>query len=1035
MEKKYNFRILKILFVIITTSLFCDTISAQQVSGVVSDAKLGEPLLGVTVIEKGSSNGTTTDMDGRFSLRVRDKKGGALIFSFIGYKRDTVPIANQDYMKIELNEELGQLKEVVINAGYGQMKKDMTTGSVASISGEDLQDLPTTTVVEALQGRIAGLNVLGTSGAPGAQGIITLRGNTSMNPDTRSQPLYVIDGVIMDPEVSGAAQAGLNPLALLNPNDIKSIDVLKDAAAATIYGARGANGVIIVTTKRASSNKPQITVRTEIGMSTRPALRPVMVGAAERRFKMNYLKNNLTNPEQRRLLSLMLTDSLNTAFNNNSDWQDMLIQGALTKEGNVAISGRTETSDFRMSLNYYDEEGVIKNSGFSRMSANLMYNFRPVEKFRINSNVSFTHVGRKQGNGDYLFRFSGWNFPSSFWQITETEREYHTGALEDVRNKNDFFLFNGNLNLQYDFNNHLKFTSNIVGNLNYSREDRFQPGYVAWNGIANATSNSSDNRYYSVENYFNFTTKFNTESHNFNAVIGQSFEEQYSANTYSQGRDIPVTAIKTIQGLPDKNTTTSTYNGERSLASFFTRLSYDYKQKYLISANYRIDGSSRFGRDNRWAYFPSISGGWIITNENFFPESKAFSFVKLRGSYGITGREPGGLYQSYQGLRSDINYYNNIYTQSYGGAGFIVPNYVENVSSPGLSWEQTSQTNLGIELRFLENRISLTGEVYERYTADLLFSRQIPAITGYSNALDNTMDVLNQGWELTLGASIVQNEKFRWRSDLTIAHNENIVAKTPGGRDITSAWFSVSQGGPLYNYKVWETDGVYPRTSDVPVDPLTGERMRQGWSGGNQYEGGDPRRIDQNNDYIIDGNDLVSYGSSDPDLYGGWNNTFNYKGFSLSVQCNFVYGRNILNGYLSDKLNGASNNANNMWGSISGPASDLGDYSFWINPGDDTEYPRIIPNNIDQWNIQSSSFIEDGSFFRVKFINLGYSIPRALSENLGLDRARLWGSVNNVWTYSDSTLLDPEAVAPNGYASAQAYPVPNKFSLGIEVAF
>lgn len=1027
------------IFVLFFVFLFIhNSLSAQTVKGVVTDSNSGQPILGVTILQTGTVNGTSTNIDGRYILKLKETGAKSITISYVGYKTTIQDVANEqaEIINVKLEEDVGQLKEVVIQAGYGTIKKDLSTGSVSSITGEELADLPATTVIEALQGRIAGLNILGTSGEPGAPGIITIRGNTSLSLDGRSQPLYVIDGVIMDPEVSGAASAGINPLALLNPNDIKSIDVLKDAASSTIYGARGANGVIIVTTKRATSSEPQITLRHETGISTRPALRNVIVGAAERRLKMRYLLNNLSYEEKRAQISLMLTDSLNTAFNNNTDWQDLVIQTAVTNEYAVAVSGRTENADYRLSISSYDEEGIIKNTGFSRISGNLLYNFRISEKLRINTNLSYSSIERKQGNGDYIFRFTGSNFPSSFWQLTETEREFHTGASDNVRNKNDFYSFGGNLNVQYDIVKGLKFTSNLVTNFNYLRTDRYQPASVTFDGISNALSTNEDNRYTSLENYFSYTSNFNGDKHNLSAVVGQSVESQYIAGTRASARDIPVDAIKNIQGIPDINTNVQTYNRERSLASFFSRISYDYDNKYLISANYRADGSSRFGKENRWAYFPSLSAGWILTNENFFPETDIVSFLKIRGSYGISGREPGNFYQSYQSLTGNLTYFNGTSVQSYGGAGYIVPDYQGLVSSPKLGWEKAKQTNIGLDIRLFNDRLSITGEYYHRYTEGLLYNLPIPAVTGYNTALANSVDVLNKGWELTVGASVIRTTNFNWQSNLTLASNENIVAKTPGGKDITVfGWWNLSQGQPLYNYRVYETDGVYKTTADVPVDPLTGQRIRMFYSGGPQFEGGDPKRVDQNNDYIIDSNDFVSKGSSDPKLFGGWNNNFSYKQFSVNIMVNFVAGRKILNGYLSDKLNSASRVAGLSWGGLSGPASDLGEYTFWENPGDVADLPRITPNNVDQWGIQSSYFVEDGSFVKIKFVNFGYSLPDKFSKTLGLSSGRIWGGLNNLYTWTKSTLTDPEAVSPSGYASAQAYPVPTKFSFGIEVSF
>ena len=522
-------------------------------------------------------------------------------------------------------------------------------------------------------------------------------------------------------------------------------------------------------------------------------------------------------------------------------------------------------------------------------------------------------------------------------------------------------------------------------------------------------------------------------------MFGQGAEYSYIDNLWGEGNYIASNSIQTIQGVVSKNSNASSSIEERARLSWFARLSYDYKDKYLFSANWRMDGSSRFGKDNRWGHFPSVSAGWIITKESFFPENQVTDFIKIRGSYGITGNDPAGFYDAYRALTTNVDYRGGSGITSSNGSGKIAYDFGSAVTSRELGWEESKQMNFGLDAHFLNKRIILTGDYYIRDSESMIFNYALPVTTGYTEAKNNLVSVRNSGVELQLSLDLLpHNWDWSWTIDANIAMNKNQIKKLPNGNRsiVTGApWMEwiLTVGRPLYEITGWRSNGIYATDDDVPVDPLTGNRMT---FFGTTMQAGDIAVVDQNGDYNIAYNDKVSLGNPDPKYYGGINTTVRWKGISLGVFCNYVIKRTFWNGFLSDRMNGGVYSAGG-WGNVSGPALDFGGLKYYTTPGQQADLPTLIAtNHMDNRHIAHEIYTDNGSFFRVKNISMSYEFPTALVNKIKLQRLRVYGYMDNVWVFSKSkTYPDPENINTNGYANGSEYPLPHKFTLGAEITF
>ena len=1010
-------------------SIFAQT-DLVKVTGTVTD-ETNQPVPGVNVLLKGSSN---IGIEGKYTLNI--PKDATLIFKFVGYKTTEVAVNGKTTVNLSIQPDVKQLEDVVV-IGYQAIKREKSTAAIASVAGEKIENIPVPSVEMALQGKVAGLNVLNITGEPGAKGIVTLRGNTSIaSQDSRSTPLYVVDGIVMDEGDLGQIDlTGTNPIAGINPNDIESIDVLKDASASAIYGARAANGVIIIKTKTPKAGKPQVRLNGYYGVAMKPTMRSTLVGTAERHLKMDLIYQYLGKPGMENV-NYWITDSLNPAFNNHTDWQSNVIQKARIQNYDVNVSAYGEKTSYRLSYNFYDEEGTVIGTGFTRNTASLYLNAHPYSFLNLTGNIRFSEMSRKKTNGSINI-FSTWSFPSSFFKLTDEDIENFKGNNLDELDKNLNRDLYANFQANIDFTPYLKWTTSYSFGYSTTRNDYFIPSYRN-NGNAYATSSSGSVKRWEIENYIQYLRSFK-ETHNLSVLFGQGAEYSYIDNLWGEGNYIASNSIQTIQGVVSKNSNASSSIEERARLSWFARLSYDYKDKYLFSANWRMDGSSRFGKDNRWGHFPSVSAGWIITKESFFPENQVTDFIKIRGSYGITGNDPAGFYDAYRALTTNVDYRGGSGITSYNGSGTIAYDFGSAVTSRELGWEESKQMNFGLDAHFLNKRIILTGDYYIRDSESMIFNYALPVTTGYTEAKNNLVSVRNSGVELQLSLDLLpHNWDWSWTIDANIAMNKNQIKKLPNGnRSIVtgSPWMEwiLTVGRPLYEITGWRSNGIYATDDDVPVDPLTGNRMT---FFGTTMQAGDIAVVDQNGDYNIDYNDKVSLGNPDPKYYGGINTTVRWKGISLGVFCNYVIKRTFWNGFLSDRMNGGVYSAGG-WGNVSGPALDFGGLKYYTTPGQQADLPTLIAtNHMDNRHIAHEIYTDNGSFFRVKNISMSYEFPTALVNKIKLQRLRVYGYMDNVWVFSKSkTYPDPENINTNGYANGSEYPLPHKFTLGAEITF
>lgn len=1038
----------------------------EKVTGTVRTEQ-GEALTGVTITETGTHNVTTTNGKGFFSINVGHTPAN-LTITYVGYQ--TREVKGSGDLNITLIAGKSSMSDVVV-VGYQTQKRRNVTAAVSSIKGDEIANIPEASFDQMLQGRLAGVSVQAVTGEPGAKPNIVIRGSTDLDYGNanggNTGPLYVIDGVIYDLNNMAGAYATSNPLSLIDPNDIESIDVLKDASASAIYGARGGNGVIIVRTKRARrSERPQVSFSTYGGLTAEPNFKKVLTGAAERALKLQLL-NTQDNYSDLGLglVPQALTDSLNPAFNNDVDWQAMLIRKtAIVNNEDLSVAGYFGGNNaYRISLNHYSEQGVVKGYSLDRLSPDVNLTLNPMRKLSINADLRLSSEKHTHGAGmaGNPFLFSSWNFPTSFVQLTPQEIAIYSGT-SDVYDDDKILTLLGSINATDTLARGFYVTSSFGANNFHEAYNYFSP--AALNGVENtAYMNDASNPNWSWENYLTFSRTF--KNHHLDLVGGYSAYEANQYYNYAYAQGIQVSGIYTLETVPaGANLFVSTSRQTKTTESYYGRMSYSFKDRYLMTASLRRDASSIYSPDYRWGTFPAFSAGWIASDEQFFrPLAKTVNFLKFRASWGITGQDPGSWYAKYQTLYNDASYLgattgtlagNALYTylggtpSTYNGTAVVSPyNYTDNYmnngtkSSNSVRWEKYPQWDLGGNIELFNSRINIDVDWYQKDAKDM-YLWQIPAesTTGYAFYSGNYASVRNTGLEISLSTrNLGPGSKLQWNTNFNIAFNKNWVTQLPNGdRDLLfgDPWFrkSLTLGSPLFSYKLWQVNGVYPTDASVPTDPITGKKMSYF---GTPEQAGDSRIVDQNGDYNIDYEDQVTNGKSPlPKATGGMSNTFSYKGISLTIFASFSYGNDVLNGNLSDALNGGASYSS--WGAVSGPAS-LGDNlkNFWAKPGDQTTYPRLVypaggTSAVDPWNISRSYFLEKGGFIKIKQVTLGYNLPRSITGKLGIRGLNVYGMAENLHIFKQAKdIPDPELYDPTTGSVNIIYPSGLKFTLGL----
>ena len=1064
---------------------------AKKITGVVSD--VNGPVIGASVKVKGTSNGAATDFDGRFTLNVQ--QGQTLVISYIGYITKEVTIGAQSQYNITIEEDRNSLEEVVV-VGYGTMKKSDLSGSSASIGEATLKGSVITSLDQSLQGHATGVTAVTTSGAPGSSSSIRVRGIGSIN--ANQEPLYVIDGVIVQSGGQSGADYGLgdrlgngkvstiSPLSTLNPADIVSMEILKDASATAIYGAQGANGVVLITTKRGKAGEAKFSYDGMFAVN-RQAKRLDMMNLRE---YAEYYKDFVDN-------GWIVESQANKNYSDPSilgkgtNWQDAVFQTALQHSHQVSAQGGTDKVQYFVSGNYMNQEGTIIGSEFTRYSvrANLDAQLKPWLKLGMSTTFSTTNDDLKKADGtEGVITYSLTTLPDI--PIYDVFGNYYAEARQGYTNPNPVALANMN---QYTLERR-KLTGNIfaevtpVKNLVWHAElgydisdsnaETWEPSVDlgGWQKPGNQDHwQSNNNKFWQLKNYLTYTG--NIGKHHFTAMLGQECWESQWKYQGITGQNLPRNDVQNPNLVEKTDKDYSSGFGSASMASFFTRETYNYDDRYYATYTYRYDGSSNFGPKNRWAGFHSLAASWRFTNEEFI---KSFtegwlSNGKIRVGWGQTGNANIGGYK--WGVALGVM--PSALGQSYRPSG--LPN-------EAIQWETQEQIDLGIDLGFFHNRLNLTIDWYKKESKDMLMRMQLPSYLGTqgngSSALSapwgNYGTMRNTGLEIELKATPVLTKNFSWDTDLQFSFNKNKLVALQG---TTSAaiigygqWSDVvavsSVGRPMYDFFGYEVEGVYTSFDDIlssPVNTLYAQSAVQAedgtwqhvtdptkYSKNNTVWPGDLKFKDVNQDGIIDESDKTTIGSPLPKFTFGFTNTFNFKGFDLSIFINGSYGNKVMN-YTSIPLTSMTSTWNNQIQEKIADRAQLApidankvyeDGSAWYNditnvyvtnPG--TQTPRVALGNGYNQNI-SSRYIEDGSYIRLKNVSLGYTFPKSIISKLYLENLRVYCNLQNVLTITGYDGYDPEIGASttdaNGYVFGLdngRYPSPFTCTFGLNISF
>lgn len=971
---------------LISMAIFISTVTfAQQqtIEGKVTD-KPGETIIGVSVVVKGTLNGTITGVDGRYSLTIMPEKDSILIFSYIGMKSQEIAIAGRNEINVIMEDDALDIEGVVI-LGYGSQQKKDVTGSVAQVGSEELESRPNTQLSSLLQGRAAGVRVVTGSGKPSAGLSIRVRGTNSIT--AGSEPLYVIDGVPTSDTRS------------LNPADVESMTVLKDASSAAIYGAQGANGVVLITTKRGTTKETKITLDTYVGFSEVWKKMDVLTGLQYRELMMEMGQSTNWN-----------------LYNNETDWQDEIFQRGLSQNHQLSISGASNGTNYYISGGYVEQTGAIRSSGMNRANFKVNLDQEVNSWLKVGTRMAYTRYSDVDVNDNNAINQGGvltgvintpaiigiynadGTFTSNPFQNWENPLASTDGSERLYRS--DRFL--GNAYFEVNFLKDFSFKSNLGVDLSNGVYDYFLDPYLtsygrAKNGIA--TNNTNRSNYWIYEN----TIRYNKEikGHKIEALAGSVVQKFLWENSYITTENFSSNAIMTTNA-GSVITSAGNSKSEKTNSSLLGRLNYAFQNRYLLTANFRVDGSSVFGPENRWGYFPSFSSGWRISEESFMDSFDFLSDLKIRAGWGIVGNDQIRNYAYYGLSGSGANY--PIGGQTLPGT------YPASMDNNSLKWEESRQTNIGLDISVLNSRVNITADAYIRKTNDLLLDAPLPHSTGYDNALQNIGNLENKGLEFSVN-TLNMDRAIKWNTGFNISFNRNVVTNLVveslpmgniAGRGEAILLEEGLPLGTLYGY-VWGG-----------VDPTTG----------NAYY------IDSNGESTFSPSpeDRTVIGDANPDFFYGLNNSISYKGFNLTVFLEGSYGNDMLNATRIDSE------------AMSDPKNQLAVvHDRWRQPGDITDIPGASWANTDNSRI-STRFIEDASYMRVKTVTLNYNLPQQLLGKANIENVIIYLTGENLFTLTNYSGFDPEVNAYGGSNTMMGidygtYPQTRNIIIGLNITF
>lgn len=1023
---------------------------SNTIKGTVSSSD--GPVIGATVKVKGSSNGVITDLDGNYTIKANP--GDVLSFSYLGMTTKEVKVGKQTVINVSMQDDNELLDEVVV-VGYGKMKRSDLTGSVVSVNSKAIEKSVPTSVDQVLQGRAAGVQIQANTGTPGGSTTIRIRGTNSLN--ATSQPIFVIDGIIIDTATSDDGNS--NPLSSINPSDIVSMDILKDASATAIYGSRASNGVIMITTKRGNSSEASITYDGYVGWQEMPKKLDVM---NLQEYAQHY--KDITDAQIKPASSTWIRGDL---MGEGTDWQDELYRQALMTSHNISMTGGSQASTYAISAGYLDQDGIAIGSGFRRLT--LRGNLDANIKKWLKGGVNFSLADSKQQTAStYNIIMTaltsqpsvavhnpsgGYDGPDDQWM---PDNPVALAEITDNYNKKTNFRINTYLDAT--LLKGLTFKTELSADYNFNNYYYYQPDYqfgVKTNDIRTGRWTKTNTKYWSWRNILTYDNAFG--KHNINVMVGQEmshnhYETQLSTTTgYLSNSATDISA-----GSYDDSRTTG-YQNNNSLFSYFGRAFYNYDDRYMLTATLRRDGSSKFAKGNRWGWFPSAALAWRVSNENFLKDNKVIDNLKLRLGWGTTGNQNVEDW-AYTAMLAN-------YTTAWG-VGVLNANN----ANPDLKWETTYSTNIGLDLSLLGGRIEFIADWYYKKTNDLLLKLDLPAFlgsgagSGYgvaSNPWGNVGSLRNTGFEFTLNTVNIDYKGFIWRTNAVMSINRNKVLSLdtetgtlPQTLQVGSETATVTNtvvGQPIGQFWGYKVIGRFDKPEDFYYKDANGNvkpvALPEGSSiGQSETWLGDYIFADLNGDGVINNDDQTFIGNPEPKFTWGFGNTFSYKGFDLTVQFSGSYGNKVLNyGRRTLEVSGSTSNllttvldyARVEKIDPNGPE----DYRNYYVVNTSSIQPRLYTSSGKNRNDRvSDAYVEDGSYIRLQNISLSYTFPKAWLKKLYINNLKLYCNLQNLYTWTDYKGYDPEVGSLWGNALMNGidygrYPSPRIYTFGLNVTF
>ena len=1051
-----------------------------KVTGTVSDAN--EPLIGATVKEKANpSNGVMTDMNGNFTINVQP--GATLVISYLGYVTREVKVGNSSQtLNIVLEEDTKSLDEVVV-VGYGTMKRSDISGASVTLGEKAIQGSIITSLDQSLQGRAAGVTAVNTSGAPGTSSSIRVRGTATIN--ANAEPLYVIDGVIVQSQGQSGAQFGLgdalgngaistiSPLSTIDPADIVSMEILKDASATAIYGAQGANGVVLITTRHGKAGDAKFSYNGMLAIN-RQSKRLDMMNLRE--YAQYY--NDFVDVGELQPNAYLADPSI---LGKGTNWQDAVFQTALQHSHQISAQGGTEAVQYYVSAGYMNQEGTIIGSEFDRLSfrANIDAQLKKWLKMGVNATFTDTNDDLKLADSDEgLINYSLTTMP--YIPIYNIDGSYSSVSQEGYTNPNPIAMamlqdiklnrrkLTGNIFFDVTPIKHLTWHTELGYDISSSKGETWEPtiDLGTWFRDNNSSAiNKFSSTFWQIKNYITYSNSFG--KHNVTAMVGQeAWKSKYDTQRISN-TNLPSNEVHNPR-LGDGTPTIEAGFGTSSMASFFTRWTYSYDDRYNATYTYRYDGSSNFGPKKRWAGFHSLAGSWRFSNEKFIKDfaDDWLSNGKIRVGWGQTGN-------------SNIGGYNWGVTVSGMQTALGMSYRPTNIANTSVKWESQEQWNLGLDLGFINNRFGLTIDWYNKESKDMLMRLQLPSYMGTSGNQSSALTapygnygkIRNRGLEITLTTHPIVG-KFEWDSEAQISFNRNKLLALSGTSSAQivgyGQWSDVvsvtNVGESLYNFYGYVTDGVYTSLEDIETSAKPAKYPTNGvFSKNSTVWVGDIKYKDINGDGVINENDKTNIGSPMPKFTFGWTNTFRYKNFDLSIFINGSYGNKVFN-YLKMKLTHMNSAWTNQLTDVKNrtilqPIDPNKDYSAGVDRGDgvlvwnwyddisntqvynaNSSLPRLSINDPNDNDAISDRYIENGSYLRLKNITLGYTFPKSLLKKIKLESLRVYANIQNLWTITGYDGYDPEIGTSTASVNVMGldngrYPSPTTYSFGLNVSF